>query len=84
MRSKSQEIRQKKKGPARINEVQLLAKYKRACSSRAEAWQATVDLIPSSGVNLIRRRIEDYHDLNAVFILAQRPAMVRVIEGRPR
>ena len=50
-------------------------------SSAAQTLQATVDLIPSTGTTY-SGVIEDYHDVPG-FILAQRPANVRVIGQAP-
>ena len=62
------------------NEQDLLAKYN-AQARAVQTIQATVDLIPSTG-STYSGVIEDYHDVTG-FILAERPAMVRVIGQAP-
>ena len=58
----------------------LLADYN-AHVRAVQSLQATVDLIPSTGTEY-SGVIEDYHDVQG-FILAQRPASVRVIGQAP-
>ncbi len=62
------------------NEEDLLAKYNEQARA-VQTIQATVDLIPSTGTTY-SGVIEEYHDVTG-FILAQRPAMVRVIGQAP-
>jgi outer membrane lipoprotein-sorting protein len=62
------------------SEEKLLADYN-AHVRAAQTLQATVDLIPSTGT-AYSGVIEDYHDVPG-FILAQRPANVRVIGQAP-
>jgi len=62
------------------SEEQLLTKYNAQVRS-VQSLQATVDLIPSTGTTY-SGVIEEYHDVPG-FILAQRPAMVRVIGQAP-
>jgi len=62
------------------NEADLLAGYNEQART-VETLQATVDLIPSTG-STYSGVIEDYHDVTG-FILAKRPAMVRVIGQAP-
>ncbi|MGH9678451.1 MAG: hypothetical protein ACRD4Y_00715 [Candidatus Acidiferrales bacterium] len=62
------------------NEEMLLADYN-AHVRAVQSLQATVDLIPSTGTEY-SGVIEDYHDVQG-FILAERPAMVRVIGQAP-
>src|SRR3981189_2140147 len=59
---------------------QLLANYNEQARA-VQTLQATVDLIPSTG-STYSGVIEEYHDVTG-FILAQRPAMVRVIGQAP-
>jgi outer membrane lipoprotein-sorting protein len=61
-------------------EEKLLASYNDQARA-VQSLQATVDLIPSTG-STYSGVIEDYHDVTG-FILAQRPAMVRVIGQAP-
>jgi outer membrane lipoprotein-sorting protein len=62
------------------NEADLLASYNGQARA-VETLQATVDLIPSTG-STYSGVIEDYHDVTG-FILAKRPAIVRVIGQAP-
>jgi outer membrane lipoprotein-sorting protein len=62
------------------SEENLLASYSKQVRA-VESLQATVDLIPSTGTTY-SGVIEDYHDVPG-FILAKRPAMVRVIGQAP-
>lgn len=62
------------------NEGELLAKYN-AQVRAVQTLQATVDLIPSTGTTY-SGVIEEYHDVPG-FILAERPATVRVIGQAP-
>ncbi len=62
------------------SEADLLAIYNRQVRA-VQSLQATVDLIPSTGTTY-SGVIEEYHDVNG-FILAQRPATVRVIGQAP-
>jgi len=62
------------------SEQQLLASYN-AQALGVRSLQATVDLIPSTGTTY-SGVIEEYHDVQG-FILAQRPATVRVIGQAP-
>ncbi len=62
------------------SEDELLASYNKQVRT-VQSLQATVDLIPSTGTTY-SGVIEDYHDVPG-FILAQRPAMVRVIGQAP-
>jgi outer membrane lipoprotein-sorting protein len=62
------------------NENDLLASYNKQVRS-VQSLQATVDLIPSTGTTY-SGVIEEYHDVPG-FILAQRPATVRVIGQAP-
>jgi outer membrane lipoprotein-sorting protein len=62
------------------SEESLLASYNRQVRA-AQSLQATVDLIPSTGTTY-SGVIEEYHDVPG-FILAQRPATVRVIGQAP-
>jgi outer membrane lipoprotein-sorting protein len=61
-------------------EEQLLASYNSQVRA-VQSLQATVDLIPSTGTTY-SGVIEEYHDVPG-FILAQRPATVRVIGQAP-
>src|SRR5579862_5803978 len=61
-------------------EADLLANYNKQVQS-VQTLQATVDLIPSTGTTY-SGVIEEYHDVPG-FILAQRPATVRVIGQAP-
>jgi outer membrane lipoprotein-sorting protein len=62
------------------NEETLLDSYNKQVHA-VESLQATVDLIPSTGTTY-SGVIEEYHDVPG-FILAQRPATVRVIGQAP-
>lgn len=62
------------------NEANLLASYNKQVQA-AQTLQATVDLIPSTGTTY-SGVIEEYHDVPG-FILAERPATVRVIGQAP-
>jgi outer membrane lipoprotein-sorting protein len=62
------------------SEADLLAKYNHQSRS-VRTLQATVDLIPSTGTTY-SGVIEEYHDVPG-FILAERPATVRVIGQAP-
>lgn len=62
------------------NEEKLLADYNNQARA-VQSLQATVDLIPSTGTTY-SGVIEEYHDVQG-FILAQRPATVRVIGQAP-
>ena len=62
------------------SEENLLASYNNQVRS-VQSLQATVDLIPSTGTTY-SGVIEEYHDVPG-FILAQRPATVRVIGQAP-
>src|SRR6202140_2489919 len=62
------------------SEADLLASYNGQVRA-VQTLQATVDLIPSTG-STYSGVIEDYHDV-AGFILAQRPAMIRVSGQAP-
>jgi outer membrane lipoprotein-sorting protein len=62
------------------SEEDLLASYNKQVSA-VQSLQATVDLIPSTGTTY-SGVIEEYHDVPG-FILAQRPATVRVIGQAP-
>src|ERR1700692_2472135 len=62
------------------SEENLLASYNNQVRS-VQSLQATVDLIPSTG-SMYSGVVEEYHDV-AGFILAQRPATVRVIGQAP-
>ena len=62
------------------SEDQLLASYN-AQVRAVQTLQATVDLVPSTGTTY-SGVIEEYHDVPG-FILAQRPAVVRVIGQAP-
>jgi outer membrane lipoprotein-sorting protein len=62
------------------SEENLLASYNKQVRA-AESLQATVDLIPSTGTTY-SGVIEEYHDVPG-FILAKRPATVRVIGQAP-
>src|SRR3977135_150039 len=62
------------------SEDQLLPNYNEQARA-VRTLQATVDLIPSTG-STYSGVIEDYHDVPG-FILAKRPAMVRVIGQAP-
>jgi outer membrane lipoprotein-sorting protein len=62
------------------SEDQLLASYNEQARA-VRTLQATVDLIPSTG-STYSGVIEQYHDVPG-FILAKRPAMVRVIGQAP-
>src|SRR5580692_1863846 len=62
------------------NEESLLASYNSQVRT-VQSLQATVDLIPSTGTTY-SGVIEEYHDVPG-FILAQRPATVRVIGQAP-
>jgi outer membrane lipoprotein-sorting protein len=62
------------------NEENLLANYNNQVRA-VQSLQATVDLIPSTGTTY-SGVIEEYHDVPG-FILAQRPATVRVIGQAP-
>jgi outer membrane lipoprotein-sorting protein len=62
------------------SEDQLLANYNEQARA-VRTLQATVDLIPSTG-STYSGVIEEYHDVPG-FILAKRPAMVRVIGQAP-
>ncbi len=59
---------------------QLLARYNEAARA-TEALNATVDLIPKTG-SAYSGVIEEYHDVDG-FILARRPAYIRVIGQAP-
>ena len=61
-------------------EEQIVSRYDQQARA-AQTLQATVDLIPSTGSNY-SGVIEDYHDVPG-FILAKRPAIVRVIGQAP-
>jgi outer membrane lipoprotein-sorting protein len=62
------------------NEEDLLARYNAEVRG-VQSLQATVDLIPSTGTTY-SGVIEEYHDVPG-FILAERPATVRVIGQAP-
>jgi outer membrane lipoprotein-sorting protein len=62
------------------SEESLLASYNQQAQA-VQSLQATVDLIPSTGTTY-SGVIEEYHDVTG-FILAQRPATVRVIGQAP-
>ena len=62
------------------NEEDLLAAYNRQVKA-VQTLQATVDLIPSTGTTY-SGVIEEYHDVPG-FILAERPATVRIIGQAP-
>jgi outer membrane lipoprotein-sorting protein len=62
------------------SEDQLFAAYNGQARA-VRSLQATVDLVPSTG-STYSGVIEDYHDVPG-FVLAQRPAMVRVIGQAP-
>src|ERR1035437_857017 len=62
------------------SEDQLLAAYNEQALA-VRSLQATVDLVPSTGSNY-SGVIEEYHDVPG-FILAERPATVRVIGQAP-
>jgi outer membrane lipoprotein-sorting protein len=62
------------------SEEKLLADYNGQVQA-VQSLQATVDLIPSTGTSY-SGVIEEYHDVQG-FILAQRPATVRVIGQAP-
>src|SRR5580692_5086386 len=62
------------------NEESLLARYNTQVRG-VQSLQATVDLIPSTGTTY-SGVIEEYHDVQG-FILAQRPATIRVIGQAP-
>jgi outer membrane lipoprotein-sorting protein len=62
------------------SEGQLLAAYNEQALA-VRSLQATVDLVPSTGSNY-SGVIEQYHDVSG-FILAERPATVRVIGQAP-
>jgi outer membrane lipoprotein-sorting protein len=62
------------------SEEQLLASYNEQARA-VQSLQATVDLIPSTG-STYSGVIEEYHDVPG-FVLAQRPATVRVIGQAP-
>ena len=62
------------------SEDQLLARYNREAGA-VKTLQATVDLIPSTG-STYSGVIEEYHDVPG-FVLAKRPATVRVIGQAP-
>lgn len=62
------------------SEANLIASYNRQVRA-AQSLQATVDLVPSTGTTY-SGVIEEYHDVPG-FILAQRPATVRVIGQAP-
>ncbi len=62
------------------NEADLLAGYNEQARA-VQTLQASVDLIPSTG-STYSGVIEDYHDVTG-FILAKRPAIVRVIGQAP-
>ncbi len=62
------------------DEDQLLASYNEQARA-VQTLQATVDLIPSTG-STYSGVIEEYHDVPG-FILAKRPALVRVIGQAP-
>jgi outer membrane lipoprotein-sorting protein len=62
------------------SEQNLLASYNKQVRA-AQSLQATVDLIPSTGTTY-SGVIEEYHDVPG-FILAKRPATVRVIGQAP-
>jgi outer membrane lipoprotein-sorting protein len=62
------------------SEDQLLASYNEQARA-VHSLQATVDLVPSTG-STYSGVIEEYHDVPG-FILAQRPATVRVIGQAP-
>lgn len=62
------------------NEEDLLASYNKQVKS-VQSIQATVDLIPSTGTTY-SGVVEEYHDVPG-FILAERPATVRIIGQAP-
>jgi len=62
------------------SEDELLASYNKQVRA-VQSLQATVDLIPSTGTTY-SGVIEEYHDVPG-FILAQRPATVRIIGQAP-
>jgi len=62
------------------SEANLLASYNEQARA-VQTLQATVDLIPSTG-SMYSGVVEEYHDVTG-FILAQRPATVRVIGQAP-
>ena len=62
------------------SEESLLAKYNDQARS-VQSVEATVDLVPSTG-STYSGVIEEYHDVTG-FILAQRPATVRIIGQAP-
>jgi outer membrane lipoprotein-sorting protein len=62
------------------NEEDLLANYNKQVKA-VQTIQATVDLIPSTGTTY-SGVIEEYHDVPG-FILAERPATVRIIGQAP-
>jgi outer membrane lipoprotein-sorting protein len=62
------------------NEEDLLASYNKQVKS-VQSIQATVDLIPTTGTTY-SGVVEEYHDVPG-FILAERPATVRIIGQAP-
>jgi outer membrane lipoprotein-sorting protein len=73
---KKEEIRPQKEA----SQEQLVATYNEQARA-VRSLQATVDLVPSTG-SAYSGVIEEYHDVSG-FILAQRPALVRVIGQAP-
>ena len=73
---KKEEIRPQKDA----SEEQLLAAYNDQARA-VRSLQATVDLVPSTGTTY-SGVIEEYHDVPG-FIIAQQPAMVRIIGQAP-
>jgi outer membrane lipoprotein-sorting protein len=73
---KKEEIRPQREA----SQEQLVASYNEQARA-VRSLQATVDLVPSTG-STYSGVIEEYHDVSG-FILAQRPALVRVIGQAP-
>jgi outer membrane lipoprotein-sorting protein len=75
------EVKKEQMRPQReASQEQLVASYNEQARA-VRSLQATVDLVPSTG-STYSGVIEEYHDVSG-FILAQRPALVRVIGQAP-
>jgi outer membrane lipoprotein-sorting protein len=80
MKTRYQVKKEEMRPQQEASQDQLVASYNDQARA-VRSLQATVDLIPSTG-STYSGVIEEYHDVSG-FILAQRPALVRVIGQAP-
>jgi outer membrane lipoprotein-sorting protein len=80
MKTRYQVKKEEMRPQREASQDQLVASYNEQARA-VRSLQATVDLIPSTG-STYSGVIEEYHDVSG-FILAQRPALVRVIGQAP-